>query len=566
MQAAVPAKTIRSLLPRGQTLPDDAFHRRHHWIQRLLWLHVVGIPLFALAQGFGVIHSVLEGLPLVAIAVAARFTDNRRVCASLMAVGLLTSSALLVHLWHGQIEADFHYFVMIPVLALYEDWIPCLLAVAYVALHHGAAGAIDADVVYNHADGREEPWKWAAIHGVFVAAAGVVALGSWRLNEEMRAQTQRESAARAEAEAVASALGRGLRPDRLPSLEQGDVAASYLPAGTREIGGDWYDVIPLPDGRLVLTLGDVAGHGVLAASAMAELRHSTRAYAHEGLSPAQVAVRIDRFFQGEFATFLYVVYDPEAEELRYVNAGHLPPLVVAPDGEPRFLSEELSIPLGVGERTAFQEGVVEFPAGSTILAYTDGLVERRGAALDLQLDRLAQATRGCNYGAQALCDHVLAAFPPDGTDDVALLAFRATPAASEVLAVPAEPRALAAARQRVRAWMAAFEADGGALENMVLAVDEAITNAIAHSGTERGARVELDHRDGEVRVSVRDFGHWKEHGSDPDHGRGLMLVSALTDRFHVEATETGTVVTMISKVVRPAIAAPPGDVPLVRGA
>jgi hypothetical protein len=425
MQATARANVVTSLLPRGQTLPDDVFEQRHRWIYRLLLLHVFGLPAFALVQGYSIGHSALEASPLLAIALAAPFASNRRLRASLMAIGLLTSSAILVHLWDGAIEAHFHFFVMIPVLALYEDWIPFLLAVAYVAVHHGAAGAIDPDVVYNHQSAQEHPWRWAGIHGVFVAAAGAVAIASWRLNEEVRAQAGAETSRRAEAEAVAEALGRGLRPDTLPQLQRGNVAARYLPAGTREIGGDWYDVLELPDGRVVLTLGDVAGHGVPAASSMAGLRHSVRAYAREGLSPTEVASRVDRFFQGEFATFVYLLYDPDASELRFANAGHLPPLLLSPTGQPRLLTESLSTPLGLGEELGFEEGVVDFPPGSTVLIYTDGLVERRNVGIGEQLDRLRAAVQDCDEGADAVCACALAEFPPEGDDDVALLAFQA---------------------------------------------------------------------------------------------------------------------------------------------
>jgi Stage II sporulation protein E (SpoIIE) len=432
MQSIAPLQRLRSVLPRGQTLPDDVFEVRHRWIQRLLWLHVVGLPLFGLSQGYSLGHSLVEGSPLLVIAIAARISPTRRQKASLMALGLLTSSAILVHLWHGAIEAHFHFFVMIPVLALYEDWIPFLLAVAYVALHHGVAGALDPGAVYNHADARAHPWRWAAIHGGFVAAASAVAIASWRFNEDMRAQTRAEASRRAEAEAVATALGRGLRPDKLPRLEQGDVAARYLPAGTREIGGDWYDVLGLPDGRVVLTLGDVAGHGVVAASAMAGLRHSVRAYAYEGLSPAEVAERVDGMFDGEFATFLYLVYDPRANELRFANAGHLPPLLLAPGEEPRFLSESLSTPLGLDANASFVEAAVPFPPDSAVLIYTDGLIERRDIGLAHQLERLRGVVAGSDGDVSALCDSALAAFPTERSeDDVALLAFRAARRAAD---------------------------------------------------------------------------------------------------------------------------------------
>jgi hypothetical protein len=425
MQTPASAQAVTSWLPQGQTLPAGVFEVRHRWITRLLWLHVAGLPLFALARDYSLAHSLIEPTPLLVLALAATFAPGRRLRATLTAIGLLTSSAILVHLWEGAIEAHFHFFLMIPVLALYEDWIPFLLSVAYVAVHHGAAGAIEPEAVYNHASAQEHPWRWAAIHGIFVAGASAIAIASWRFNEQLRAQAWRETGRRAEAEAVAAALSRSLRPDVLPSLAGGSVAARYLPADARDIGGDWYDVLELPDGRVVLTLGDVAGHGVLAASAMAGLRHSVRTYALEGLSPVEVTERVHRFFEGEFATFLYLVYEPEAGELRFANAGHVPPVVVLGDDEPRLLTESRSFPLGLGADARIEEGVVEFPAGSLVVIYTDGLVERRGAELGEQLERLRALVADCDGDVESVCDCVIAAFPPAGGDDVALLAFRA---------------------------------------------------------------------------------------------------------------------------------------------
>ncbi|HEX8645551.1 MAG TPA: PP2C family protein-serine/threonine phosphatase [Thermoleophilaceae bacterium] len=425
MQTSASAQAVTSLLPKGQTLPPSVFEIRHRWITRLLWMHVVGLPIFGIARDYQVLHALLEALPLLVLALAATFARGRRLRASLTAIGLLTSSAILVHLWDGAIEAHFHFFLMIPVLALYEDWLPFLLSVAYVAVHHGAAGAIQPEAVYNHTSAQEHPWRWAAIHGIFVAGASAIAIASWRFNEQMRAQAGREMGKRAEAEAVAAALSRSLRPDVLPPLAHGTVAARYLPAGTRDIGGDWYDVLELPDGRVVLTLGDVAGHGVLAASEMAGLRHSVRTYAREGLSPLEVTERVHRFFRGEFATFLYLVYEPEGDELRFANAGHVPPVLAPPGEEPRLLTESRSYPLGLGEHAAIEEGVVDFQPGSLVVIYTDGLVERRDAALGQQLERLRALVGDCERDAEAVCDCVISAFPPEGADDVALLAFRA---------------------------------------------------------------------------------------------------------------------------------------------
>jgi anti-sigma regulatory factor (Ser/Thr protein kinase) len=556
MQATLSATGLRAMLPRGQTLPDDVFARRHAWMQRILWAHVVGIPLFGISQGFSVGHSLIESTPLVAIALVVPRIHDRRACASLMAIGLLTSSALLVHLWHGAIEAHFHFFVMIPLLALYEDWIPFLIAVAYVAVHHGLMGAISPGSVYNHPDAVRHPWKWAAIHGLFVAAAGAVSIVSWRLNEDVRDQTRIESRRRAEAETVAATLQRGLRPERLPALPNGAAAARYLPAGTREIGGDWYDVLPLPDGRVALTLGDVAGHGVLAASQMAGLRHAVRAYAQEGLSPGQVARLIDRFFQGEFATFVYMVFDPRAGELRFANAGHLPPLIISPGGEASFLSQSPSLPLGLEQDASFDERCVKFPPGTTVLAYTDGLIERRTHPIDAQLERLRSAVSGAGINADVACECALAAFPPDGGDDVALLAFQAAPLLRDTFEVSPHPAALATARGLVRDWLSTLGVERGPASELVLAAGEALTNAVAHSGTTRSVEVQLAFEDGSVRITVRDFGRWTTKTSESDSGRGLPLMDALTDHLDVAAGESGTTVTLVREVMEPSAAEP----------
>ena len=181
---------LRAALPEGRTLPDRVWRRRHRAMLTLLWLHAAGLAVFALAQGFGLLHSFQEGAIVALWAGAATAAGERkRIAATLVSFGLITSSAVLVHLWGGVIEAHFHFFVMIVVLSLYEDWVPFLLAAAYVVLHHGLLGALDANSVYNHAEAVAHPWRWAAIHGLFVTGAGVGAVVAWRLNEEVRGET-----------------------------------------------------------------------------------------------------------------------------------------------------------------------------------------------------------------------------------------------------------------------------------------------------------------------------------------------------------------------------------------
>jgi diguanylate cyclase (GGDEF)-like protein/PAS domain S-box-containing protein len=182
---------LRNALPEGRTLPDRVWRRRHRAMLTLLWLHSVGLTVFAFARGFGVLHSLSEGAVVALIATAATLAGERkRAAATLVSFGLITSSAVLVHIWGGVIEAHFHFFVMIVLLSLYEDWLPFLVAAAYVVVHHGVAGAIAPHSVYNHPEAVAHPWRWAAIHGLFVTGAGIASVITWRLNEEVRGETE----------------------------------------------------------------------------------------------------------------------------------------------------------------------------------------------------------------------------------------------------------------------------------------------------------------------------------------------------------------------------------------
>ncbi|MDP8957426.1 MAG: PAS domain S-box protein [Actinomycetota bacterium] len=180
---------VRQALPRGRTLPQDVWKRRHRAMLAILWLHAPGLAIFGIVQNFGVGHSLIEAGIVAVIALASSLPlRTRKVPAALVSFGLLTSSAILVHMSGGFIEAHFHFFVMIVLLSLYEDWTPFLLAVAYVVVHHGVFGALDPRSVYNHASAIAEPWKWATIHGLFIAGAGLVSIAAWKLNEGFRAK------------------------------------------------------------------------------------------------------------------------------------------------------------------------------------------------------------------------------------------------------------------------------------------------------------------------------------------------------------------------------------------
>jgi signal transduction histidine kinase/CheY-like chemotaxis protein len=180
------------VLPNGGSLPAEVWQRRHRALAGLLWLHVAALPAYALLRGYELGHSLAEAAPVLVLAILGRIAAGRsaRLRGALVAAGLMTCSAVVVHLSGGAIEAHFHFFVMLSLLLLYEDWIPFLLAMAYVVGHHGLVGAIAPETVYNHASGQAHPWRWAAVHGIFVGAASIANVVSWRLNEDVRRETK----------------------------------------------------------------------------------------------------------------------------------------------------------------------------------------------------------------------------------------------------------------------------------------------------------------------------------------------------------------------------------------
>lgn len=185
---------VRSILPEGRPLPEQAWRSRHNFIVSLLWIHVPIVLIFALAQGFGLEHGLLEMSAVVAPAILATWEaggeHSRKIRASLAGLGLITSSAVLTHLSGGYIEMHFHFFVVIAILSLYQDWVLFLLAILYVAAHHGIVGVLDPTSVYNHPDAIAHPWKWAGIHAFFVLCASAAGVILWRHNEDARARSE----------------------------------------------------------------------------------------------------------------------------------------------------------------------------------------------------------------------------------------------------------------------------------------------------------------------------------------------------------------------------------------
>ena len=174
-----------SFMPRGGKLPCEASGTRHAMIVRLLWAHAIVLPIYALTTGLNWTHSLGEGVPVAVLAgLAGSQLLPHKVRISVATLGLVVSSAVLVHISGGLIEMHFHFFVVVGVVTLYQSWTPFLLAIAFVVVHHGVMGSFFPTDIYNHADALAHPWKWAGIHGAFILAMSAAGLAAWKFSED----------------------------------------------------------------------------------------------------------------------------------------------------------------------------------------------------------------------------------------------------------------------------------------------------------------------------------------------------------------------------------------------
>jgi anti-anti-sigma factor len=357
----------------------------------------------------------------------------------------------------------------------------------------------------------------------------------------------------------AETLQRSLLPDRLPIIPGVGFASRYLPGGAGlEVGGDWYDVFTLPRGRLGLTIGDVVGRGLAAAAAMGQLRTALRAYAIETDSPGAVLQRLSRlvaeFEAAQMATLIYAVLDPDARTLSFASAGHPPPLLISPDGRASYLMEARSPPLGV-TKAAQAEATVAIQPGSTHVLYTDGLIEGRRCSITQSMEELRTAVEGHCVDLDSLCDdRVLQPPRPESSgDDVALLVARLLPVpiGDLRLRLPAEPQVLATLRRALRQWATQSGASDEDTHDVVLAVDEAVTNVIEHAYTSAGGYVEVEGTicQGLAKIVIRDRGRWRPSRVD-EGGRGLVLMQGLMEKVDVVTGPGGTEIRISHRVGR----------------
>ncbi|HEX3511000.1 MAG TPA: SpoIIE family protein phosphatase [Solirubrobacteraceae bacterium] len=359
-----------------------------------------------------------------------------------------------------------------------------------------------------------------------------------------------------EQRSVTEIMQRTLLPEALPEVPGVRFSAKYLPAGTGfGVGGDWYDIFHLANGKLAFVIGDVVGRGVLAASVMAEVRTALRAYLVEGHDLGDTMALLNDLLvsmgRHRGATAAVLALDLEAQELELVLAGHPPPVVVAPNGEPSFLEAPAGIPIGIVAGEEYEPVRRPLPAGSALLLYTDGLIERPGEPLEACMDRVLAAARSRSHELP-LAEHIYTELVHGDAleDDLALLAIELVGLGHSIeMRLEANPMVLTRMRRTLGRWLLGEGLSEEERFSVVLAASEAAGNAVEHAYGARDATFALScTREGDlVRVKVRDSGRWREsqpHG----RGRGLTIMRALVDDVEVVRGAKGTTVTLTKRI------------------
>ncbi len=417
----------------------------------------------------------------------------------------------------------------------------------------------------------------AGVHQPLIARGRVVGLAmfSFRSPHEVDEAMLRllDAAAPAIAEALvraslfevqerASATFQNALMERVePATHAMTTATIYRPAvKAYYVGGDWYDIITLPRGMIGIAVGDAVGRGIGAAAVMGQLRAALAAIAQTTEDPTEVVNSLDQFSRSVpgamNATVCYAVHDPHEGVLQYAAAGHPPPLVVRSAGAAAaFLDDGRSTPLGaVLDRKPFTRGVTTLLPGDTLLLYTDGLIERRSESLDVGLARLQRAGEDLLAEAQlarglhALVDAMVAGTEP--ADDLAAVAIRLEGSGGErfVRRLPAEPTLLQPIRHDFGRWLTSSGVDHRDRDDLVLALGEALANAIEHGYRNDAMKgqliVDALLTDDGVSLEVRDFGTW--HRGEPNalRNRGLRIIRSVVDQVDINRSAFGTTLRM----------------------
>lgn len=366
---------------------------------------------------------------------------------------------------------------------------------------------------------------------------------------------------------IAASLQRGLMPDRPPDLSAVDTAYAYLPEGA---GGDWYDVIPLSGARVALVIGDTAGHGIEAAATMGQLRTALRTLALQELEPDELLTRLDETASflartrssagsgsstagstgGEapedfLATCLCAVYDPVSRSCTAARAGHLPPMVLAPDGSATPFDIPAGPPLG-SDGEGYTSATVTLPESSLLALYTNGLVSTRGRDTDAARSRLQEILAQSGEDLQQLCDAAVYELMPSKPQDDAVLLLARTRAlpADRVTGwtLPPDGSVVATARRLVEHQLAAWSLTENVFTTELI-VSELVTNAIRYGQGPIELRLILDRTlICEVSDASSTSPHMRQAAPTDEGGRGLFIVMQLCDRWGTRTTAAGKTV------------------------
>ena len=373
---------------------------------------------------------------------------------------------------------------------------------------------------------------------------------------------------------LAGRLGQGLQRvhqvdqqrETALALQHAILGPAHLPHGFAvryqaasrplQVGGDWYDVVDLEDGRIAMIVGDCVGHGLAAATVMGQVRSACRALLFGNPSPGAALAGMDRFAVrlpgAQCTTVVCAVLNPDTGELVYSSAGHPPPIMVRADGTTQMLDGGHTIALGMRPGWPRPEAHVTIPAGATLLLYTDGLVERRRLALEqgiAQATALVQDLRASTL--EELANQIMSGLAPSGgyQDDVVLLLYRHP--APLTLTFPAHTDELAPTRAALRSWLKRVQVNPNQAMDVLIAAGEAVANAIEHGHRQRPEGTITLHATAlvdQLHLTITDTGTWRPPRPTPDRGRGITLIRELMHDVTIDHGAAGTTVHLFARI------------------
>lgn len=355
---------------------------------------------------------------------------------------------------------------------------------------------------------------------------------------------------------VADRLQRALLPESFPTVEGLAFGGAYRPASAEAaVGGDWYDAFALPDGRIAISIGDVAGHGLEAAVIMGEVRQALRAAAIGSHQPSAVLEAVNGVINLResisMVTAIFAFYDPDKCIFRYAVAGHPPPIIATPDGFAQLLPGG-GMPLGASDSIDSHDWTFTLPPGAQVVLYTDGLIEYdrdldAGEQLLLEAISADLIAGGSQDPAKSIQERIFSRSA--NKDDAATLTLtRSKEAAANVsLVFSAIPMISALVRSTLRRLGGSIGLTSDQEFSLLVAVGEAIANAVEHAyGDVEPGLVEIKTRyaDNRFVVQIDDYGRWRPFQKREERGRGIPLMHALVDGVQIKSTQTNTSITL----------------------